>query len=332
MNKFIVIIAATALLVAAGLFKVESANANDIPAPVHAAFAKWSMKHGKSYGSPSERTFRLAVFYKNLLRISAEKLTAETYTVALNQFSDLTKEEFLTKHTGVRFQAKERKPVRIENNLKQSGNVNWVDAGAVVGIKNQGQCGSCWAFSAIVATEAAYKIAGNTLTSLSEQQLVDCSGAQGNHGCNGGWMDYAFNYIQASGIVAESDYAYTAVQGSCAAAGKTVVTHVTGFTDVPHNDGQQLTNAATNTVVSVAIDAYGIMSYSSGIFNGTCGTALNHGVAVVGYGVESGTMYWLVRNSWGTSWGEQGYFRMIRNLGTGAGICGIQMAASYPTM
>jgi KDEL-tailed cysteine endopeptidase len=144
-------------------------------------------------------------------------------------------------------------------------------------------------------------------------------------------MDYAFNYIKDNGIQAESAYPYTAVQGSCQGTG-TPVTSVTGYTDVPHNDGQQLTNAVTNTVVSVAIDAYGIMSYHSGIFNGTCGTALNHGVAAVGYGVDNGTMYWLVRNSWGTAWGEQGYFRAIRTTGTGPGICGIHMAASYPSV
>lgn len=145
-------------------------------------------------------------------------------------------------------------------------------------------------------------------------------------------MDYAFAYIKDNGIVSEADYAYTALDGNCKAAGKSVVTKVTGFVDVPVNDGKQLTNAVQKTVVSVAIDAYGIMSYTSGIYAGACGTALNHGVTAVGYGVENGTLYWLVRNSWGTSWGEQGYFRAIRSLDAGPGICGIQMASSYPTV
>lgn len=334
MNKTILIIASTALLVAAGLFRAESATLNDIPAPVHDAFAKWSMEHGRNYSSPSEKTYRLAVFYKNFLRIHAENMTAQGYKLGLNKFSDLTKKEFLTKHTGFRFKPTQRNEVAL-NQLNQPAGIDWVTNGAVVGIKDQGQCGSCWAFSATVATEAAWKIKGNALTSLSEQQLVDCSGSYGNQGCNGGWMDYAFKYVKDNGQVSEASYPYTAMQGTCQAAGKTKVVPTlsgAGYVDVPANSGQALTNAVTQQVVSVAIDAYGIMSYTSGIFAGTCGTQLNHGVAAVGYGVENGTLFWRVRNSWGTNWGEQGYFRAVRSLATGPGICGIQMASSYPTV
>lgn len=287
------------------------------------------MKHGKSYGSPSERTYRLAIFYKNLLRLAAEKMTAKSYTVALNEFSDLTKKEFLTKHTGYRFVKKARKETYLQPS--QEASVNWVEKGAVVAIKNQGQCGSCWAFSTIVATEAAYQIAGNPLTSLSEQQLVDCSGAYGNHGCNGGWMDNAFKYIRDNGIQSETAYPYTAVQGRCKGTG-TPITKVSGYTDVPRSNNDQLKAAVTKTVVSIAIDAYGIMQYKSGVFDGSCGTALNHGVAIVGYGNEDSKDYWLVRNSWGQQWGEKGYFKLIRTTGESPGICGLALAASYPTI
>jgi len=145
-------------------------------------------------------------------------------------------------------------------------------------------------------------------------------------------MDYAFNYIKDQGIALQTAYPYTAVTGSCMNPKPARQFKGTGYFDVPVNDGTQLTNAVTTTVTSVAIDAYGIMSYTSGIFNGPCGTSLNHGVAAVGYGNQNGTLYWVVRNSWGTSWGEQGYFRMVRDLGTGPGMCGIHMASSYITV
>jgi KDEL-tailed cysteine endopeptidase len=148
-------------------------------------------------------------------------------------------------------------------------------------------------------------------------------------------MDYAFKYVKDNGQVSEANYPYTAMQGTCQAAGKPKVVPTlsgAGYVDVPANSGQALTNAVGQQVVSVAIDAYGIMSYTAGIFAGACGTQLNHGVAAVGYGIENGTLFWRVRNSWGTNWGEQGYFRAVRSLAAGPGICGIQMASSYPTV
>jgi C1A family cysteine protease len=335
MNKIILAVISAALLIAAGLYTVDANNTGAIPPHVHASFAAWQVQHGKNYSSPSEKNFRLSAFYKNYLMITATNLSATTYKLALNKFSDLTKEEFLTKHTGLRFQNKIRdEKVLPTQNLGQAVNKNWITDGAVNPIKDQGQCGSCWAFSAIAATEAAYKISKGTLYNLSEQQLVDCSGSFGNFGCNGGWMDYAFQYLQTNKAEQGSDYPYTATDQACQynqALGKF---STTGFFDVPVNDGSQLTSAVAQKVVSVAIDAYGIMSYTSGIFNGPCGVQLNHGVAAVGYGTDSasGTLYWIVRNSWGTGWGEQGYFRMVRDLGQGPGMCGIHMASSYPNV
>lgn len=320
----------TALIAAISIYKIK--NVDDVKriTPDLVKFAKWIKEHKKTYNTPNEYIYRFGLFQQTLRKIQAHKQKNDAlYTVGLNQFSDLSKKEFLTKYTGLRFSDK-RKNVQYINTLAQTPGVDWRTKGAVNAIKNQGQCGSCWAFSTIAALEAAHAIAGNPLVSLSEQQLVDCSTSFGNHGCNGGWMDYAFEYIKSKGSELESVYPYTARDGSCKFNAQKVITKDTGYVDVPKNNNQQLVNAVQKTVVSVAIDAYGIMSYNSGIFNGECGTALNHGVAAVGFGTQQGTDFWIVRNSWGTSWGEEGYFRMVRQ--TGAGKCGINMAASYPTV
>lgn len=320
----------TAILAAISIYKIHSMDDVKKITPDLVKFAKYVKEHNKRYSSPKEYLYRFGIFQQRLREVETQNAQNDAlYTTAINKFSDLTKEEFLTKYTGLRL-SQAPKNVEYINTLSQTAGIDWRTKGAVNPIKNQGQCGSCWAFSAIAATEAAYAIAGNTLTSFSEQQLVDCSTSQGNHGCNGGWMDYAFTYIQGKGIERESAYPYTARDGTCKFNAGQVVTKVSGLVDVPANNLQQLVNAVGKTVVSVAIDAYGIMQYSSGIFAGSCGTALNHGVAAVGYGTESGKDFWIVRNSWGTSWGEQGYFRMVRE--DGAGKCGINMAASYPTI
>jgi hypothetical protein len=216
-----------------------------------------------------------------------------------------------------------------------AGSVDWRTKGAVTPVKNQGQCGSCWAFSTTGSVEGAVAIKTGKLTSVSEQQLVDCSGAEGNQGCNGGLMDYAFEYIiKNGGLDTESDYAYTARDGSCnAAKAATKASSISSYKDVAHNSEAQLIAAVTQQPVSVAIEAdqSGFQLYKSGVFSGPCGTQLDHGVLAVGYNTDStGKNYWIVKNSWGASWGLQGYILMAQGKGA-AGICGINMEPSYPT-
>jgi len=212
--------------------------------------------------------------------------------------------------------------------------VDWRTKGAVTPIKNQGQCGSCWAFSTTGSVEGAYFISTGKLVSLSEQQLVDCSGAYGNEGCNGGLMDDAFKYIIANGgLDTESDYAYTARDGVCNKAKAAIhAASIKSFADVPANQEAQLIAAVAKTPVSVAIEAdqSGFQFYKSGVFAGPCGTQLDHGVLAVGYDTTATTPYWIVKNSWGTSWGDQGYIMMAQGKGA-HGLCGINMMASYPT-
>jgi cathepsin L/cathepsin K len=302
----------------------------------HTAFLQWKNSQNKAYASPKEEQFRKLNFYKNLRNIESVNTDASlTYKTALNQFSDLTEEEFVAKYTGFQPVDSADAIPHVNTGVKDD-DVDWRKQGAVNAVKNQGQCGSCWAFSAVGAVESAWKIAGNQLASFSEQQLVDCSTAQGNQGCNGGLMNYAFQYLikVSKGIELESDYAYTAKDGKCAFDATKIKGTIRSYSVIAKNDCDGLLHAITNTPVSIGIAANAIMSYTSGIFNNPrCGTQLNHGVVVIGYGAEGTKEFWTVRNSWGGSWGEQGYIRFARDDNKREpGMCGICLSASYPVV
>jgi C1A family cysteine protease len=223
--------------------------------------------------------------------------------------------------------------------------VDWVNAGAVTPVKNQGQCGSCWSFSTTGALEGAFFIKTGSLDSFSEQQLVDCDNRKNggtDMGCNGGLMDSAFSWIKKNGgLCTETEYPYTSgttqTGGTCETTCSIVKNSgVTGFVDVPPNSDDAMMSALAKQPVSIAIEAdqKNFQLYKSGVFTDSCGTSLDHGVLVVGYGTMSGNDFYRVKNSWGETWGDGGYIYMGRGsqYNAGKGQCGMLMQASYPQL
>jgi KDEL-tailed cysteine endopeptidase len=300
-------------------------------------FDAWLAQFNVSMGQ-AEYVPRLRVFAENHARIAAHNTGGATWRMAHNQFSHLTQPEFVATHlapiTPRRPYTLRRPAAAFQGGLPAS--VDWVAKGAVTPVKNQEQCGSCWAFSATGALEGAHFVkSGGSLVSLSEQMLVDCDTT--DSGCGGGSMDSAFDWAaQAGGLCAESAYAYTGHAGSCAAAkcarvpGSAPASHV----DVEPTDAALMAAVAAQPVaVAIEADQSGFQFYSSGVFSGACGTQLDHGVLLVGYGTSAaGVAYYKVKNSWGAAWGQQGYVLLQRGGGHEGGMCGILTSASYPVL
>ncbi|KAL4198115.1 hypothetical protein AMTRI_Chr03g44270 [Amborella trichopoda] len=299
-------------------------------------FQSWASKHGKVYRDFEEKLRRFETFKDNIKHIDETNRKNKSYWLGLNEFADMSHEEFKEKYLGVkpifpRRNGGENFRYRDVENIPKS--VDWRKKGAVTAVKNQGQCGSCWAFSTVAAVEGINKIVAGNLTSLSEQELIDCDTV--NQGCNGGLMDYAFSYIMSNGgIHTENDYPYLMTESECQEKkGELKVVTINGYEDVPVNDEASLLKALAHQPVSIAIQASGVdfQFYSGGVFTGSCDTDLDHGVAAVGYGSTKGLDYIIVKNSWGPNWGEKGYIRMQRSTGKPEGLCGINKMASYPT-
>jgi C1A family cysteine protease len=325
MNKATVVVLAltlTALLTGLGYYaytqnhKTLSAT-NEVPSAVYDLWTHWKVKNNKKYGT--EDGYRLSVFYENYKSVMTHQANPNrTYNKGFTKFMDLTKEEFKAKYLSTHVPATTGNvKVLPTDNLPNS--VDWRTKGAVTAVKDQGQCGSCWAFSTTGALEGLSFLSGKGLQSFSEQQLVDCSTSEGNQGCNGGLMDYGFSYVKKNGITSESAYPYTAVDGSCSTKGGAF--KIGGYVDVAQGDVTQLASAVGGRPVSIAVDAENWQMYSSGVFS-DCSTNLDHGVLLVGYDSQA----WIVKNSWGEGWGENGYIRLARG-----NTCGLANSASYPT-
>nr|AAO60046.1 midgut cysteine proteinase 3 [Rhipicephalus appendiculatus] len=308
--------------------------------------AEWSAfksLHGKEYDSDTEEYYRLKIYMENRLKIARhnEKYAKSqvSYKLAMNEFGDLLHHEFVSTRNGFKRNYRDTpregsffiEPEGFED-LHLPKTVDWRKKGAVTPVKNQGQCGSCWAFSTTGSLEGQHFRKMRKLVSLSEQNLVDCMQKLGNNGCGGGLMDNAFKYIKANkGIDTELSYPYNATDGVCHFKKSGVGATATGFEDIPARDENSWDAVAPVGPVSVAIDASheSFQFYSEGVLDEPeCSSdQLDHGVLVVGYGTKDGQDYWLVKNSWGTTWGDEGYIYMTRNKDNQ---CGIASSASYP--
>ncbi|CAF1091665.1 unnamed protein product [Adineta ricciae] len=305
-------------------------------------WALFKRTYERQYSTSEEEISRRSIWEANLAMIRNHNLEADlgvhTYTLKMNKFGDMTNEEINRQMNGLDMSLKNKMDVdhhtfRAPANVAIPASVDWRTKGYVTPVKDQGQCGSCWAFSATGSLEGQHFAKAQQLVSLSEQNLVDCSGSQGNMGCYGGLMDYAFQYIKVNnGIDTETSYPYEARDDTCRFQTKDVGATDTGFADIPSHDENALQSAiATVGPISVAIDASqsSFHFYHSGVYNEPACSSfqLDHGVLAVGYDSQSGSDYYIVKNSWGTSWGSDGYIWMSRNKNNQ---CGIATMASYP--
>lgn len=344
MRLNIAILTIAAVLLAVGIFNLGTVQKREQAAlgqnVIDVKWASWKNLHKKSYKSPEEESYRRKVFSISSLKVAELNAAEPTAQFELNQFADLTESEFTATYKGIKVpQSVASSNEMIDDSLPKLQDVpatwDWSNYNAVTPIKNQGRCGSCWAFSTTGNLEGLYSIKhSQTLLSFSEQMLVDCSFPYGNYGCDGGLPTQAIQFVINSGIQLEADYPYVGINMMCQPAYQAFTwKEVTGQYQIPKNNNDILLQSAYVEPVSVGVDASNLQYYKGGIVTGkTCKQNIDHAVLVTGWGTDQGQNYWLVKNSWGANWGEKGYFRVERLTGTQPAPCAISALASYATM
>ena len=296
-------------------------------------FSLFQKQYGKVYAAPEEARYRLAVFNDNLKKIEKHNAKHLPWTLGVNKFADISAEEFSYKFCGCAKDPKSRSGRITPIYGDAPARVDWREKGAVTPVKDQASCGSCWAFSTTGTVESAYAIKTGKLVSLSEQQLVDCARRPDYEcaGCGGGWPWSAIDYVSNHGLCTEEAYPYLGYDSDCKESECEVAVKTVDKVLLPMADEESLANAVAITPVSITLDASAMQLYRSGIIT-SCTEYINHAVLAVGYDVEeeSGIKYWIVKNSWGEDWGEEGYCRIEKDVG-GMGRCGITYSSVYPT-
>jgi C1A family cysteine protease len=297
-----------AALVAASVFLSQQ----DLKAasPLATRFEEWKMHMNKFYLSEEHEAYRLSVFAENLAYIESENARQSEFVLDTTFFADLTQEEFASRYLGY---VNQESTIAAEEDYEVPNDAfTWQGKGVITPVKNQGSCGSCWAFSTTGTVEGYWAINKGSLPNLSEQQLVDCVGiAYGCLGCNGGQMSGALKWIKQNGVTTEAAYPYTGKDGKCS-----VKTGAYKVGSVKSTAGcTSLTADIKTQPTSVAVDATNWSFYKSGVFS-NCAKNLNHGVLAVGWDASGN---WIIKNSWGATWGNQGYITL--KTGDTCGVC-----------
>jgi len=331
--RFILILAFIALCNCVSFWKATEAH-----------FSYWTSKYNKKYSSDEEYQRKMKIFFDNIERVNQLNLANDGATYAINQFADMSKEEFRNFPCGGPLTSKRLGNKKLNVTMYDRSKIptldlpvswDWTTKGAVTPIKNQGMCGSCWAFSTVGTTEGRWFVKGNPLTSLSEQQQVDCDSTA--YGCQGGWPAWALTDTIGSyqGIFdTEVAYPYTGTQGQCSWSAANQGAKVTTYSTVcasevpaptsPCTETQMMTLLVTHGPLSACFDATGMQFYQGGIQNPAgCDGQIDHCITIVGYGVQNNVKFWKIKNSWGTGWGEQGFYRLIKGTGVAEGVCEI---------
>lgn len=325
-----------AVIMAGGFYSLvdrEKVSASDVV--LQEEFAKWRKYYGKEYQSPSEQYHRFQIFKKSFLHVKKISKSSLTYEVHLGQFADIDDEEFEASFLGHKINdfGLEMGENLVQSNLNEDKldlpeSFDWVKKGALPPIRNQGKCGGCYTFATVAAVEAAHFIRTGQILQFSEQQILSCSNSYGNLGCQGGRAWAAFSYLRDQGAMKRSDYPYTGVgTDDCKYDRSKSIRVVSGFTMI---SGDILKTKAilTTSPQAISVDALPLKHYKSGIFSDEnlevkCQLKTNHAVLLVGYGIENGIEFWKVRNSWGHTYGEDGYFRIVMDNGTAFGMCSV---------
>ena len=315
----------------------------DLDALIFQQFQKFMKKYQKKYESINEFLARYEVFRRNVMEIFKEENSS--YQTGITKFSDLTPQEFARTYLNLNYDAMAMtnfNPTTVKVSNAAPDSWDWRSQGRVSAVKDQGSCGSCWAFSTVANLEGLYYAGKGVMKTLSEQMLVDCDTS--DSGCNGGLMEYTFTWLKNNGgIMTDTDYPYKGTKQTCKSdKSKYVAMKVTGYKKLgsssstwsPVDEDQIKEFLYTTGPLAVALNANPLQTYSSGVLDKTsaqCSSSgINHAVTMVGYGYDSSSRlnYWLVKNSWGKSWGESGYFRIRRGNGT----CGINCYITTATV